>query len=52
MIAWYRRWRARRLFRSMLKFYMDYQDTINPTMGAHYMLGMDHIKQISEGRDF
>lgn len=51
MYNWYRRWRARRLFKSMLNFYMDYNDSMNPTMGAHFMLGTDYIKQIAEDKN-
>lgn len=50
-MGWYKRWRARRLWKNMLNFYMDYQKEINPTMGGHFMLGTDYIKQIAEGRD-
>jgi hypothetical protein len=50
-MSWYKRWRARRLWKSMLRFYMDYHDDMNATMGGHFMLGTDYIKRIAEGQD-
>ena len=51
MIEWYKRHKARKIWRSMLHYYMDYGDTMDPTFAAHFVLGMDYMKKTSEGKE-
>lgn len=35
----------------MLKFYMAYNDEMDTNASMHFVLAMDYVKKISEGRE-
>ncbi len=50
MMEWLKRPRARKLWRSMLSFYEAHNEDLPDYSMVHFVLAMDHVKRISEGR--
>jgi hypothetical protein len=51
MIEWFKRRSARKIWRSMLKYYQAYGVDMEAQQAAYFVLAMDHMKRTSEGRE-